>query len=65
MRERNPGDEIHEWSNEDLLIYYEEFMELLHEGKPDDITLRDRQDFDRLKAEILYRLAKELLDEGT
>lgn len=66
MRRDNPGRKIHEWDDEEILDYYKEFMEILHYGEPDIITARDKHDFDRLKAEILYRVALEVLgDEGS
>lgn len=66
MRRDNPGPRLHDWDDEELLDYYEEFMEILHHGDPEVITARDKHDFDRIKAEVLYRMAKEVLeDEGS
>lgn len=66
MRKRSPGRELHEWDDEELLEYYEEFMQILHYGNPEGITTEDKQDFERMRSEIIYRLAQEILmdDEG-
>lgn len=59
----NPNEKIHDWDDEDIVEYFEELVDVIRYGDPETVTARDKRDFDRMKAELLCRIAKEVLVE--
>lgn len=55
------NDPIHEYDDDELLIQYEEMINILQYGEVDAVTAREKRDFERMQAEIIYRIAEEVL----
>lgn len=59
----NPNEKLHDWDDEELIEYYEELTDVVRYGDPESVTARDKRDFDRMKIELLSRIARKVLLE--
>lgn len=65
LQDTNPQAKIHHKDTDELVEEYGELMDILKYGEPDAVSVETKRKFERLQAELIYRLMQEVLLEDS